>query len=87
MEMLIMAKVKLTEKSQEVFDCIKNAGGRISIPEIVEATGRAVRSVGANITDLQKKGLVARQKEEVGDETITYAILTPDGANFVPEAE
>lgn len=82
-----MAKVKLTEKSQEVFDCIKNAGGRISIPEIVEATGRAVRSVGANITDLQKKGLVARQKEEVGDETITYAILTPDGANFVSEAE
>jgi len=79
--------VKLTEKSQEVFDCIKNAGGKISIPEIVAATGRAVRSVGANITDLQKKGLVAREKEQIGEETITYAILTPNGANFVPAEE
>lgn len=82
-----MANVKLTEKSQEVFNCIKNAGGKISVPEIVAATGRTVRSVGANITDLQKKGLVERQKEEIGDETITYAILTPDGANFISEAE
>lgn len=75
---------KLTEKSLEVFNFIKESGGKVSIPEIAEATGRNARSVGANVTDLQKKGLAARVKEKVGEDEITYVVLTDEGANFVP---
>ena len=47
---------KLTDKSFEVFDYIKNAGGKCSLPELVNALGRTDRSIGANLTDLKKKG-------------------------------
>ena len=77
--------MKLTEKSVEVFNAVKNAGGKISINEIVEQVGRAARSVGANVTDLQKKGLVVRAKEKFdGDNEITYVVLTDEGAKYDP---
>ena len=79
--------MKLTEKSNEVFNFVKESGGKVSIAEIVEATGRTARSVGANVTDLQKKGLVCRVKEKVGEDEITYAVLTDEGASFVPSAD
>ena len=53
-------KMKLTEKSLEVFSYVKENGGRVPIDELCEATGRAARSIGANVTDLCKKGLAAR---------------------------
>ena len=78
--------MKLTEKSQTIFEYLKANGGRVSIDELANATGRSARSVGANVLDLQKKGLVVREKEEVegADKPVTYAVLTDEGRNFVP---
>jgi uncharacterized membrane protein len=79
--------MKLTEKSQSVFDYIKANGGKVSIEELATALDRTPRSVGANVTDLAKKGLVVREKvagEGEDAKDITYAVLTEDGKNFVP---
>ncbi len=75
--------IKLTEKSQEVFDYVK-ANGKVSIEELTTATGRNARSVGANVTDLSKKGLAERVKEDVegADKPVTYVVLTADGEAF-----
>ena len=76
--------MKLTEKSNEIFEYLKANGGRVSIEELANATGRSARSVGANVLDLQKKKLVVREKEEVegADKPVAYAVLTDDGRNF-----
>lgn len=80
--------MKLTEKSNEVYTFVKENGGRVSIEELVEATGRASRSVSANVNDLAKKGLATREKVEGdGDKAITYVVLTEEGKNFVPSDE
>ena len=78
--------MKLTEKSQIVFEYLKNNGGKVSIEELANATGRFARSVGANVLDLTKKGLVVREKEEVegAEKPVAYAILTDAGKTFVP---
>lgn len=78
--------MKLTEKSTEVLDYVKANGGKVSIPELAEALDRNARSVGANVTDLTKKGLAQREKVEVegADKPVTYVVLTDEGANFVP---
>lgn len=78
--------MKLTEKSSEVLNYVKDNGGRVSIPELVEALGRNARSIGANVTDLAKKDLAVRDKVEVEgeDKPITYVQLTDAGMTFVP---
>lgn len=78
--------MKLTEMSNAVFTYVKENGGRVSIDELVEALGRSSRSIGANVTDLTKKGLVVRDKVEVEgqDKPVTYVVMTEDGQNFVP---
>ena len=78
--------MKLTEKSQTIFEYLKANGGRVSIEELANATGRSARSVGANVLDLQKKKLVVRENEEVegADKPVAYAVLTDEGRNFVP---
>jgi predicted transcriptional regulator len=79
--------MKLTEKSAQVFDYIKNNGGKVSIDELATALERTSRSISANVTDLTKKGLVVREKvagEGEDAKDITYAVLTPAGAEFVP---
>ena len=78
--------MKLTEKSNEIFEYLKANGGRVSIEELANATGRSARSVGANVLDLRKKKLVVREKEEVegADKPVAYAVLTDEGRNFVP---
>lgn len=77
---------KLTEKSYEVFDYIKNAGGKVSLPELVNALGRTDRSIGANLTDLKKKGFGEREKVEVeGEEKpVTYFALNEEGMAWKP---
>ena len=77
---------KLTEKSAEVFEYIKNAGGKCSLPELVNALGRTDRSIGANLTDLKKKGFGEREKVEVeGEEkAVTYFVLNDEGKAWVP---
>lgn len=78
--------MKLTEKSQIVFEYLKNNDGKVSIEELANATGRSARSIGANVLDLTKKGLVVREKEEVegAEKPVAYAILTDAGKTFVP---
>lgn len=78
--------MKLTEKSTEVFEFVKGNGGRVTIDSICEATGRASRSIGANVTDLTKKGLAKREKVAgaEGEKETTYVVLTDEGYNFVP---
>jgi uncharacterized membrane protein len=82
--------MKLTEKSQGVFDYIKANGGKVSIDELATALDRTTRSVNANVTDLTKKGLVVREKvagEGEDAKDITYAVITPAGAEFVPSED
>lgn len=78
--------MQLTAKSNEIFEYLKNNGGKVSIEELANATGRSARSVGANVLDLTKKGLVVREKEEVegAEKPVAYAILTDAGKTFVP---
>ena len=79
--------MKLTEKSQSVFDYIKANGGKVSIDELANALDRTTRSVSANMNDLAKKGLITREKvagEGEDAKDITYAVITPAGAVFVP---
>lgn len=78
--------MQLTTKSQEVFDYVKANGNKVSIPELAQALDRTERSVGANVTDLTKKGLAAREKVEVegAEKPVTYVVLTDEGINFVP---
>ena len=79
--------MKLTEKSTAVLDYIKANGGKVSIDELASALERTSRSISANVTDLQKKGLVTSEKvagEGEDAKDITYAVITPEGAEFVP---
>lgn len=74
--------MKLTEKSNAVYEYLVNNGGRASIDELAEQLGVGTRSVGANVTDLQKKNLVVRETEAgEGDKKITFAVLTADYAD------
>lgn len=85
-----MDTIKLTEKSTEVFNYVKDNGGRVSLGELAVGLNRTERSVNANVVDLTKKGLCVRSKEkatEEGAKDITYVSLTDEGKNFVPAAE
>ena len=78
--------MKLTEKSNEVFQYVKSNGGKVSVDELVDALGRAARSINANVTDLQKKGLVTREKVEAKSEdekAITYVCITADAEDLL----
>ena len=79
-----MDTIKITEKSAEVFNYVKGNGGRVSVEEICEATGRAARSINANVTDLVKKGLAEREKAEVEgkEKPVTYVCITDAGKAF-----
>lgn len=81
--------MKLTEMSSAVLNYVKDNGGHVAIDEICTALDRGARSVGANVTDLQKKGLVVREKITVegAEKPITYVNLTDDGASFVPSED
>ena len=87
-----MENIKLTEKSLEVFNYVKDNGGRVSIEELAAGLNRTARSVNANVTDLcsEKKGLAMREKvtpEGEDAKPITYVVLTEAGHAFVPAAE
>ena len=81
--------MKLTEKSMEVLNYVKENGGRVSVDELAAGLNRTTRSVNANVTDLcsEKKGLAMREKVKGDGEDakdITYVVLTDAGMNFVP---
>jgi len=78
--------MKLTEKSASVFEYLKNNGGKVSVDELADALGRTTRSINANVTDLQKKGLIFRDKVEGEGEdakAITYVCITDDAEEIL----
>ena len=81
--------MKLTEKTNEIFEYVKANGACASIDEICKAVDRTSRSVNANVNDLTKKGLAVREKTEVegADKPITYVVLTDEGKTFVPSED
>lgn len=82
--------MKVTDKSLEVLNYVKDNGNRVSVQELAAALNRTVRSVNANITDLCKKELAVREKVAAKDENekdATYVVLTETGLNFVPETD
>jgi predicted transcriptional regulator len=82
--------MKLTEKSNEVFEYVKSNGGKITVDELCAALNRAPRSVNANVTDLKNKGLVIREKvagEGEDAKDITYVVMTEEGKAFVPSED
>lgn len=82
--------MKLTKMSSEVLNYVKENGGKISIEELSNALSRTPRSVGANVTDLKKKGLAIREKvagEGEDAKDITYVVLTDEGKTFVPSED
>lgn len=81
--------MKLTSKSLEVLNYVRENGGRVSIEELAAGLERTPRSVNANVTDLcsEKKGLAIREKvpgEGEDAKPITYVVLTEAGKEFVP---
>ena len=87
-----MENIKLTEKSLEVFNYVKENGGRVSVEELATGLSRTPRSVNANVTDLcsEKKGLAMREKVKAEGEDakdITYVVLTEAGMAFVPSED
>lgn len=84
--------VKLTSKSLEVLNYVRDHGGRCAVADVAEGLGRTVRSVNPNITDLcsEKKGLAMREKvaaEEEGAKDIVYVVLTDDGMAYTAPAD
>lgn len=82
--------MKLTPKSIEVLECIKDSNGKLSIDELVEVLGRTARSISANITDLTKKDLVTRilvKSDSAEEKDVTYAVLTEKGMAFDPSQD
>ena len=72
----------LKPKTLEVFEYLK-ANGKSSMDDLVEAMGRAPRSISGSITALHNQGLADRVKED----GMVYAFLTEEGEKFVPEDE
>lgn len=83
---MIEAK-KLTPKSMEVFEYVKSTGGKCQVAEIAKALDRPEKSIGANLTDLKKKGFGEREKVEKEDGTVTYFVLNADGMAWVPSED
>jgi predicted transcriptional regulator len=82
--------MKLTEKSMEVLNYVKENGGRVSVEELANGLNRTARSVNANVTDLAKKELAKRDKvkgEGEDAKDITYVVLTEAGQSFVPSED
>lgn len=82
--------MKLTEKSMNVLNYVRDNSGKVSIEELVNALGASARSISANVTDLQKKELVTRVKEAGEGEDakdITYVVLTEAGNAYTPSED
>lgn len=81
--------MKLTEKSMQVFDYVKQAGGKVTIDELASALDREARSINASVNDLAKKELAMREKVEIegAEKPVTYVVLTAEGKAFVPSED
>lgn len=79
--------MKLTEKTLEAFDYIKNHGGSCKTSEIMEGLGlEKIASVTGRVNSLVKKGLAVTEDggKTEDNHKITIVTLTEEGMNFVP---
>lgn len=81
--------MKLTEKTQELFDYVKAHGGRVAATEAVSGLGKAkLANILGCINSLSKKGLAEYVKvDEGGEKPVAYIQLTDEGMNFVPSED
>ncbi len=81
--------MKLTEKTQEVFDYVKANGGRVAALDAVAGLGKEkLIQIQSCITSLTKKGLAEYVKvDEGGEKPVAYIQLTDAGMDFVPSDE
>jgi DNA-binding MarR family transcriptional regulator len=82
--------MKLTEKTLEAFNYIKNHGGSCKTSEIMEGLGlEKIASVTGRINSLVKKGLVVTEDGGRTDDNhkITIVTLTDEGKTFVPSED
>lgn len=82
--------MKLTEKTLEAFNYIKNHGGSCKTSEIMEGLGlEKIASVTGRINSLVKKGLVVTEDGGRTDDNhkITIVTLTDEGMAFVPSED
>ena len=79
--------MKLTEKSNEIFAYVREAGGRVATAELCSVFGRNARSISANVSDLVRKKLAVRETVTVEDKDLVYVVLTEEGMNFVPSED
>lgn len=82
--------MKLTEKSTNVLNYVRDNGNKVSIEELATALNLSTRSIGANVTDLTKKELATRVKEPGDGEDakdVTYVVLTEAGINYTPSED
>lgn len=83
--------MKLTEKQAQVFDYLKNNGGRVTMDELCEALGTDAKHLNPVVTTLgckgaRAKGLVDYEKVAVegSEKPVKYVFLTDAGNEFVP---
>lgn len=79
--------MKLTEKTLEAFNYIKNHGGSCKTTEIMEGLGLDnINKVTGRINSLVNKELAYREDggRDENDRKITIVTLTDMGMNFVP---
>lgn len=82
--------MKLTEKTLEAFNYIKNHGGSCKTSEIMDGLGlEKIASVTGRINSLVKKGLAVTEDggKDENNHKITIVNLTEEGMNFVPSDE
>lgn len=82
--------MKLTEKTLEAFNYIKNHGGSCKTSEIMEGLGlEKIASVTGRINSLVKKGLATTEDggKTEDNHKITIVTLTAEGMNFVPSED
>lgn len=84
-----MADMKLTEKTLEAFNFVKEHGGRVSTKDIQAGLGlEKIASVTGRVTSLCNKKLAVREYEEDSEgNRICYVVLTDDGMEYTQAAD
>ena len=79
---------KLSEKTKDALVYLQSVGGKATTVEMMDALGcEKIASVTGRVNSLVKKELAVREKQEVGEGTVTYVILTDAGKQFDAEAD
>ena len=84
-----METIKLTEKTLEAFNFIKEKGGRVSTKDIQAGLGlEKIASVTGRVTSLCNKGLAVREYEEDSEgNKVCFVVLTDEGMEYTSDAE